>query len=116
MVKWQPEISCINGAGDDSSFDSVFSVTGEAADGAVVLQLISCTFASVSEPQTWIHTQTHRSGDWHTCSGHHLTSLCGHSRKLTKSQVLKKPQKMHYRISKAKRNVKYPLYALISDE
>lgn len=23
---------------------------------------------------------------------------------------------MHYRISKAKRNVKYPLYALISDE
>lgn len=48
-------MQCMNGAGDDSSFDSVFSVTGEAAFGAAP-QLICCTFPSVSESQTQIHT------------------------------------------------------------
>lgn len=91
-------------------------MTGKAAGGVAALQPVCCTFHSVSEPQTWKYTL--RSISQQTVVGDVVViiSLCCVDilRKITKSRVLKKPQKMYYRILKGKRNTKYSLYALIS--
>jgi len=44
VLKWQPEVKCGNGGGEDSNLHSVFSADGDTTERAAVLQHVHSAF------------------------------------------------------------------------